>query len=70
MVEMRNVYKIFVTDPEGKRIIGGPGHKWVDNIKIEGTVCENVNWTQLAQDKRMMVSCENSITSLGDFFSN
>jgi hypothetical protein len=29
----------------------GPSHKWEDNIRIEATGCETVNWTQLAQDK-------------------
>jgi hypothetical protein len=34
-VEMRNVYKILVGKPEGKRPLGGHGCKWEDNIRID-----------------------------------
>jgi hypothetical protein len=29
----RNAYRILVGNPEGKRPLGRPRHKWVDNIK-------------------------------------
>lgn len=32
----------------------GPSHKWDDNISIEATGCETVNWTQLAQDRDLV----------------
>jgi hypothetical protein len=32
--EKRNAYRILVGKPEGKRLLGRPRHKWVDNIKI------------------------------------
>jgi hypothetical protein len=32
--EKRNAYRIFVGNPEGKRPLGGPRRRWVDNIKI------------------------------------
>jgi hypothetical protein len=35
MGETRNVYKILVGKPEGKRPLGRPRHRWVDNIKID-----------------------------------
>jgi hypothetical protein len=35
MGEKRNVCKILVIKPEGKRPIGRPRCKWVDNIKID-----------------------------------
>jgi hypothetical protein len=28
-----NAYRILVGNPEGKRPLGRPRHKWVDNIK-------------------------------------
>jgi hypothetical protein len=34
MGEKRNPYVIFVGKPEGKRLLGRPRHKWLDNIKI------------------------------------
>jgi hypothetical protein len=30
----RNVYGILVGKPEGKRPLGRPRHRWVDNIKM------------------------------------
>jgi len=35
MGKMRNVYKILVRKPEGKRPLGIPGYRWQDNIKID-----------------------------------
>jgi hypothetical protein len=32
--EKRNAYKILVEKPEGKRSLGKPRLKWVDNIKM------------------------------------
>jgi hypothetical protein len=34
---MRNGYRIMVGRPEGKRPLGRPGHKWVENIKMDLT---------------------------------
>jgi hypothetical protein len=35
MMEKMNAYKILVGKPEGKRPLGRPGRRWVDNIKID-----------------------------------
>jgi hypothetical protein len=35
MGETRNAYKILVRKPEGKRPLGRPRRRWVDNIKID-----------------------------------
>jgi hypothetical protein len=47
----RNAYKILVGQPEGKRPLGRPTHKWVDNIKMElrETGWGVINWTAPAQ---------------------
>jgi hypothetical protein len=31
----RNAYRILVEKPEGKRPLGRPRHRWVDNIKMD-----------------------------------
>jgi hypothetical protein len=32
--EKRNVYRLLIGNPEGKRPLGGPRHRWIDNIKM------------------------------------
>jgi hypothetical protein len=34
MGEKRNVYRLLVGKPEGKRPLGRPRHRWIDNIKM------------------------------------
>jgi hypothetical protein len=33
MGEKRNVYRFLVGEPEGKRPLGGPRRRWIDNTK-------------------------------------
>jgi hypothetical protein len=35
MGEKRNVYRLLVGKPEGKRPLGRPRRRWMDNIKVE-----------------------------------
>jgi hypothetical protein len=35
MRETRNAYRILVGKPEGKRLLGRPRRRWVDNIKMD-----------------------------------
>jgi hypothetical protein len=35
MGEKRNAYRILVGEPEGRRPLGRPRCRWVDNIKID-----------------------------------
>jgi hypothetical protein len=35
MREKRNAYRLLVGKPEGKRPLGGPRHRWVDNIRMD-----------------------------------
>jgi hypothetical protein len=35
MAEKRNAYRIVVGKPEGKRPLGRPRRRWVDNIKMD-----------------------------------
>jgi hypothetical protein len=52
MGEKRNVYRIFVGKPEGKRPPGRPRHRWLDNIKMDLVEIRwgGVEWIGLAQD--------------------
>ena len=53
MGEERGVYRIFVGKPEGKRRLGRPRRRWVDNIRmnLQEVGCGYVDWTGLAQDR-------------------
>jgi hypothetical protein len=53
MEEKRTVYRLLVGKPEGKRPIGRPRWRWVDNIRMDlGEVgWGNVDWIRLAQDQ-------------------
>jgi hypothetical protein len=42
--EKRNAYKILVGKPEGKRPLGRPKRRWVDNIKMDHRE-DGVVWT-------------------------
>jgi len=35
MEEVRNAYSILVGEPEGKRPLGRPRHRWEDNIRMD-----------------------------------
>ena len=50
MVEEREVYWVLVGKPEGKRQLGRPRSRWVDNIRtdIQGVGCGYMDWIGLA----------------------
>ena len=52
MGEERGVYRVLVGKPKGKRPLGRPKRRWVDNIKmdLQEVGCWYMNWTGLAQD--------------------
>jgi hypothetical protein len=47
MGEKRNVYRLLLGKPEGKRSLGRPRHRWVDNIRIYLESWDGVMWTRL-----------------------
>jgi len=53
MDKERGVYRVLVGKPEGKRPLGRPRHRWVDNIRIDlqEVGCGYLDWIGLAQDK-------------------
>ena len=61
MGEERVVYRVLVGKPEGKRPLGRPRRRGVDNIRmdLQEVGCGHVDWIGLAQDRdrwRMLVS--------------
>jgi hypothetical protein len=53
MEEKRNAYRILVGKPEGKRPLGRPRRRWVDNIKMDLREIElyGLDWIDLAQNR-------------------
>jgi hypothetical protein len=49
----RNAYRILVGKPEGKRPLGRPRRRWVDNIKMDlrEVGWDRMDWIDLAQDR-------------------
>ena len=53
MGEERGVYRILMGKPEGKRPLGRPRRRWVDNIRMDllEVGCGYMDWIGLAQDR-------------------
>jgi hypothetical protein len=51
MEEEKNAHRLLVEKPEGKRPLGRPGRRWVDNIKVVLREIEwgGMEWIGLAQ---------------------
>jgi hypothetical protein len=62
----RNTYRLLVGKPEGKKPLGRPRHRWVDNIRMDpGEVgCSDVDWIGLAQDRNRWRALVNSVLNL------
>jgi hypothetical protein len=63
--EKRNACRLLVEKPEGKRPLGRPRRRWVDNIRMDlGEMgWGDVDWIGLAQDRNS--SCEFGIEPSG-----
>jgi hypothetical protein len=66
MGEKRTVYRLLVGKPEGKRPLGRPRRKWIDNIKLDLLVIglNVVDWIGLAQDRYRWRALVNSVMNL------
>ena len=53
MGEERGVYRVLVGKLEGRRPLGRPRRRWVDNIRmaLQEVGCGYVDWIGLAQDR-------------------
>jgi hypothetical protein len=64
--EKRNAYRILVGKPEGKRPLGRPRRRWVDNIKM---YFREIGWDgmdliDLAEDRNQWRALVNTVMNL------
>jgi hypothetical protein len=66
MGEKRNVYRLLVGNPEGKRPLRRPRRRWIDNIKMDllETGVNVVDWIGLAQDRYRWRALVNALMNL------
>jgi hypothetical protein len=64
--EKRNVYRLLVGKPEGRRPLGRPRRRLLDNIRMDLGEVEwgHVDWIGLAQDRDRWRALVNSVLSL------
>jgi hypothetical protein len=66
MGEERNLYKVLMGKPEGKRPLGRPRRRWEDGIKMHlKEICwGSVEWFPLAQDSDRWRALVNTVMNL------
>jgi hypothetical protein len=62
----RNAYTILVGKPGGKRPLGRPRRRWVDNIEMDLRVIgwDGMDWIELAQDRDQWTAVVNPVMNL------
>jgi hypothetical protein len=63
--EKRNAYTILVR-PEGKKPLGRPRYRWMDNIKVDRREIglSGMDWTDLAHDRGQRKALVNIVMNL------
>jgi hypothetical protein len=66
MGERRNAYRILVGKPDGKRSLGRPRRRWMDNIKMDlrEVGWDGRAWIDLAQDRDQWRGYVNAVMNL------
>jgi hypothetical protein len=64
--ERKGVYRTSMGKPEGKRPLGGPRHRWEDNIGMDlrEVGCGGMDWIDLAQDRDSWWALVNAVMNL------
>jgi hypothetical protein len=61
--EKRNAYSLLVGKAEGRRPLGRPRRRWLDNIRMDLVEVgwDDVDWIGLAQDRDRWIALVNSV---------
>jgi hypothetical protein len=64
--EKRNAYRLLMGKPEGKRPLGRPRRRWVNNIRMDlgEAGWGGVDWIVLAKDRNRWRAPVNSVLNL------
>jgi hypothetical protein len=64
--EGKDVYRVLMGKPEGKRPLGRPRLRWEDNIRmdLQEVGCECMDWIELAQDGERWRAMVNAVMNL------
>jgi hypothetical protein len=66
MDEERGVYRVLVGKPDGRRPLGRPRRRWLDNIRmdLQKARCGYVDWVGLAQDRERWRTLVSAVMNL------
>ena len=66
MGEETRVYRVLVGKPEGRRRLGRPRRRWVDNIRMDlrEVRCGYMDWIGLAQDRDRLRKLVSAVMNL------
>jgi hypothetical protein len=66
MGKKRNAHRILVRKPDGKRPLGRPRRRWVDNIKMDLSEIgwDGMDWIDLAEDMGQWRALVNTVMKL------
>jgi hypothetical protein len=66
MGEERNVYRVLMGKPEGKRPLGRPRRRWEDGSRMDLREIgwRSVDWVQVAQDRDRWRALVNTVMNL------
>jgi hypothetical protein len=64
--ERRNAYRILMGRPEGRRPLGRPRRRWVDNNKMDLREIgwDGIDWIDLAEDRDQWRALMNTVMNL------
>jgi len=64
--EERGVYRVLVGKPDGRRPLGRPRRRWVDNIRmdLQEVECGYMDWIGLAQDRERWRTLVSAVMNL------
>jgi hypothetical protein len=66
MGEERNMYRVLMGKPEGKRPPGRPRRRWEDGVRMDVTRTDlgGVDWIRLAQDRNRWRAVVSAVMNL------